>query len=149
MTALTIGQVARQAGLRPSAIRYYESIELLPTPHRVGGQRRYEATIYDRLAFIQLAQRLGFTLGEIQRLFHNREEETPLSEQWRLLASRKLVEVDRLIRQASGVRQLLTQGLRCGCADLFACIDCVILNCREPAGTEGPVSGEAIGERRA
>ena len=39
---LTIGEVARKAGLRPSAIRYYEDAELLPKPERVGGQRRYD-----------------------------------------------------------------------------------------------------------
>ena len=131
MENLSIGQVARQAGLRPSAIRYYESIDLLPAPRRDGGQRRYDRAVFDRLAFIQVAQRLGFTLTEIQLLFHNREEETPLSDQWRILASRKLAEVETLIRQATGVRQLLNQGLRCGCAELFECIGCVVANCDE------------------
>ena len=38
---LTISEVARQAGIRASAIRYYESVGLLPPPQRVSGQRRY------------------------------------------------------------------------------------------------------------
>ena len=42
---LTIGQVARRAGLKTSAIRYYESVGLLPEPERESGQRRYEYQI--------------------------------------------------------------------------------------------------------
>lgn len=102
MDGLSIGQVARQAGLRPSAIRYYESIAVLPSPRRVDGQRRYDRTVLDRLAFIQIAQRLGFTLTEIQLLFHNREEDAPLSERWRGLANRKLAEVETLNRSGVG-----------------------------------------------
>jgi MerR family transcriptional regulator, redox-sensitive transcriptional activator SoxR len=131
MGGLTIGQVAKQAGVRPSAIRYYESIAVLPPPRRVGGQRRYDPAILERLAFIGVAQKLGFTLTEIHLLFHNPEEETPLSDRWRDLASRKLAEVDALIRQASGVKEMLTHGLRCGCADLLDCMGCVVANCHD------------------
>ena len=138
MAALTIGQIAARAGVRPSTIRYYESIDLLPAPDRVGGQRRYDAAIVEHLTFIQVAQRLGFTLTEIQQLFHNREEETPLSDRWRTLASRKLAEVDLLIRQATGVRQLLNQGLRCGCVELLDCIECVLQNCEVAEGAIAP-----------
>lgn len=132
MEKLTISQVARQAGIRPSAIRYYESINVLPPPHRISGQRRYDPAILDHLAFIQIAQKLGFTLTEIQLLFHNREEESPLSERWQTLANQKLVEVDLLIQRATAIKQLLAQGLQCGCSNLMDCIDCVLMNCYEP-----------------
>jgi MerR family transcriptional regulator, redox-sensitive transcriptional activator SoxR len=42
MEELAIGEVARRAGIRPSALRYYESIGLLPAPTRVSGRRRYD-----------------------------------------------------------------------------------------------------------
>lgn len=132
MEGLSIGQVARHSGLRPSAIRYYESIAVLPAPRRVGGQRRYDRAVLDQLAFIQIAQRLGFSLQEIQLLFNNADTAVALSDQWRGLAQQKLADVEALINQAIGIRQLLQQGLRCGCADLLDCIDCVIANCREP-----------------
>ena len=131
MQELTIGQTAQRAGVRPSTLRYYESIDLLPAPRRVGGQRRYDPAILEHLAFIQVAQKLGFTLTEIQLLFHNREEETPLSDRWRALASQKLAEVETLIQQATGVKRLLTRGLRCGCVELIDCIECVLQNCDE------------------
>ncbi len=134
MHNLSIGQIARQAGVRPSAIRYYESIAVLPAPQRVGGQRRYDRAILDHLAFIQVAQRLGFTLTEIHFLFHNQDEAAPLSDRWRELASQKLADVDALIQQATGVRQLLKEGLHCGCVDLADCIHCVVSNCDLPHG---------------
>lgn len=132
MQELTISQVARQAGIRPSTIRYYESISILPSPHRVSGQRRYDATILDRLAFIRVAQKLGFTLMEIRLLFHHQEEVAPLSERWQTLARQKLAEVNALITQATTIKRSLEQGLRCGCPNLFECIHCVLLRCAEP-----------------
>jgi MerR family redox-sensitive transcriptional activator SoxR len=63
---LTIGQVAAQADVRTSAIRYYEDVGVLPTPERVGGRRRYTVDVLRRLAIIDVAQRAGFTLDEIR-----------------------------------------------------------------------------------
>ena len=133
MEEMTISEVARQAGIRPSAIRYYESINLLPLPNRVSGRRRYDAAILDRLAFIQVAQKLGFTLAEIQKLFHQQEKDS-LSENWQALARQKLAEVDTIIEQARSVKKLLVQGLDCACSDLSHCIDCVLINCTESSG---------------
>ncbi|GER85958.1 putative HTH-type transcriptional regulator [Dictyobacter vulcani] len=129
MEDLTISQVAGQAGIRPSAIRYYESINVLPPPRRVSGQRRYDAAVIDQLTFIQIAQKLGFTLTEIQLLFQNRDAEVPLSDFWQGLAQQKLTEVDKLIQQALGIRKLLVRGLNCHCPNLHDCINCVLTNC--------------------
>ena len=93
MQELTISEVAQRAGVRPSTIRYYEHIDILPLPRRVSGQRRYDATIFERLAFIQLAQKLGFSLTEIHLLFHNQDEETPFPERWQILARQKLLNL--------------------------------------------------------
>ena len=65
---LTIGEVAAQAGLRTSALRYYEQTGLLRPATRVSGQRRYDAAALDRLAVIQFCRRLGFSLSEIRVL---------------------------------------------------------------------------------
>src|SRR5215203_2359679 len=65
---LTIGQVARQAGLATSAIRYYESIGLLPEPERLSGQRRYAPDVLRRLGAIDVAKQAGFTLEETRAL---------------------------------------------------------------------------------
>jgi len=66
---LTIGQVADAAGLKTSAIRFYEARGLLPKPVRVGGQRRYTEQTLQRLAFLDVAKRAGFSLEEARLLF--------------------------------------------------------------------------------
>ena len=100
MSGLTIGVIARRAGLQPSALRYYESIGLVPTAARVNGRRRYSDDILQRLAVIRLAQRSGFTLAEIATLFEGVEgNETP-AERWRALAEQKLPEIEEQIARA-------------------------------------------------
>ena len=131
MEELTISEVARRSGVRASTIRYYESINVLPAPRRANGRRRYDEAILERLAFIQVAARLGFTLSEIVLLFEQREGAVPLSERWQAMAREKLADVERLIRHAREVRQTLIGGLDCGCESLDECIDCVLEQCAE------------------
>lgn len=47
MEELTIGEVAGQAGIRASAIRYYESVKVLPAPRRTNGRRLYDSSVLD------------------------------------------------------------------------------------------------------
>lgn len=129
MEELTISEVARRSGVRATTIRYYESINVLPTPRRANGRRRYDPAILDRLAFIHIAQHLGFTLAEIVLLFEQHDTAAPLSDRWQALAREKLADVERLIRHAREVRQALISGLRCGCPTLHECIDCVLKQC--------------------
>ena len=137
MEELTISQVARRLGIPASTIRYYESIAVLPPPRRHAegphGRRRYDASILDRLSFIQVAQALGFTLAEIQILVRERSADDGLSDQWQTLARQKLADVERLIRHAQDVKRRLLQGLRCDCPNLDACINCVLAHCNPPA----------------
>src|SRR4051812_30699653 len=65
---LTIGEVARRAGVATSQIRYYERIGMLPPPERLSGQRRYAPDVLGRLTFIGVAQSAGFKLREIKAL---------------------------------------------------------------------------------
>src|SRR6516165_134380 len=120
MAQLTISQVARQIGLRPSAIRYYERIGLLPPTQRLSGQRRYDATVFYRLAIIQCARELGFTLSEIRHLFFGFRDTTRASERWRTLSQRKLAELDDLmdgIKAVQGVLKKLMTKCRCDTLD--------------------------------
>lgn len=69
MDDLTIGQVARQAGVHKETIRYYQGLGLVEEPARRGGTiRRYGLSTVARLQFIKRAQQLGFTLEEVKRL---------------------------------------------------------------------------------
>jgi MerR family redox-sensitive transcriptional activator SoxR len=122
MSALSISEVARQVGLRPSAIRYYEGIGLLPPAPRMTGQRRYDASILYRLAIVQMARQLGFTLDEIRQLFFGFGNSTRASDRWRKLSRRKLAELDNLMDGIKAVRRLLKRMMRnCRCETLDQC----------------------------
>lgn len=113
MAEMTIGEVAEMVGVATSTLRYYESIGLLPPPRRVSGQRRYSADVLPILAIIQLAKDAHFSLDEIQELLHGFPADVSLSERWKIIASRKLREVDEIIRQAQETRALLEEALHC------------------------------------
>ena len=125
MGSMSIGEVAQRAGVRPSTLRYYESIGVLPTPERENGRRRYDGEVLrkvlDRLAVVRVAQQAGFTISEIQMLLDGFSEDTPPSERWRVLAREKLPEVEALVERALGMKNLLERGLRCACLRLEDC----------------------------
>ncbi len=129
METMTIGEVARRAGIRPSALRYYESSGVVPEPRRENGRRRYGPEILDLLAVVRVAQQAGFTISEIRTLLHGFTAETPPSERWRELASKKLPEVEAMIWRALGMKRLLEQGLRCDCLRLE---DCALVRGEDP-----------------
>ena len=119
----TIGEVARQVDLNPSAIRYYERIGLMPPATRVSGQRRYGPATVHRLGILKAAKRLGFTLEETQLLLAADAEGEP-AHRMRALAQQKLSEVDALIDQLQEVRRLLLGASRCRADQLC---DCAVL----------------------
>lgn len=120
-TTLSIGEVARRTGIRPSALRYYEEAGILPTPARVGGKRRYDADVVRRVDLLRFAQQAGFTLEEIKTLFHGFGAETPLSTRWQSLARKKLHELNELAERVARMRGALELSLECGCVRLQDC----------------------------
>ena len=66
---LTIGMVARRAGVGVETVRFYERQGLIEEPpRRLSGYREYPEEVVARLWFIRRAKELGFTLGEIKEL---------------------------------------------------------------------------------
>ncbi len=122
MTMLTIGEVARRAGVRTSALRYYEEVGVLPPAERHGGQRRYDEAVLARLAVVRLAQEVGFSVAEMRALVEGFDHVGVAAERWRVLASRKLTEVDVLIARVENMKQVLEKSLRCGCLTLDSCV---------------------------
>jgi DNA-binding transcriptional MerR regulator len=116
---IPIGEVAERAGMSASRIRFYEARGLLPEPVRVAGKRRYGDEVFRRLAIIDAAQRVGFTLEEIRDLLGSRDE--PAHERLRQLALLKLPELDDLIAPATSVRRVLKICSRCDCESIDVC----------------------------
>jgi len=121
MVLMTIGEVANEAGVQPSTLRYYESIGLLPLAKRVGGKRRYTAEALDRLGVIQVAKKAGFTLSEIKMLLSGFSETEPPSARWKIMAQEKIEQVEALIERAQGMKRLLMEGLECECLRMEEC----------------------------
>src|SRR5690242_20267327 len=119
---LSIGQVARRAGVRVSAIRYYEREGLLSPPQRHGGKRVYDANVFEALALIGLAQEAGFSIRDIRQLLAGFEGSTPASVRWQVLAQRKLQATQEVIARAERTRALLLRLLQCRCTTLALCV---------------------------
>jgi MerR family redox-sensitive transcriptional activator SoxR len=114
MPQLSISEVARTVGIRPSAIRYYEQIGLLPAVKRIRGQRRYDPAIVSHLVVIHQARQNGFTLDEIRELFFGFDRRTAAAVRWQKLSERKLGELEASIEQIRNLQRRLWQ-LREGC----------------------------------
>ena len=121
MSELTIGEVARRTGLRPSAIRYYEECRLITPAGRAGGKRRYEVSAVERLSLISFAQTAGFTLAEIRKLLSGFRDTVAAGDRWRALAQAKLAELDEAAARIDAMRTILKRAMRCGCLDLDEC----------------------------
>jgi MerR family transcriptional regulator, redox-sensitive transcriptional activator SoxR len=122
MADFTIGEVARRSGLRPSAIRYYESQGILPAPRRINRRRRYDDDVLYFLKAVQIARLAGFTIAEMRQLFQGIQQDEAPSAVWRRFAEDKLREVDALIDRAQAMKLLLHEGLRCGCLGWDDCV---------------------------
>jgi MerR family transcriptional regulator, redox-sensitive transcriptional activator SoxR len=118
---LTIGEVARRAGVPTSSIRYYERIGLLPEPDREGGQRRYDPEVLGKLGFIGVAQSAGFKLREIRELMNGVDAADGLGPQIRSLSAEKLVEVEALLERTRAMKGWLEVAKECGCATPDEC----------------------------
>src|SRR5260370_9785654 len=100
MLELTITAIARKAGVRPSTLRYYEKIGLLPLARRVAGRRRYDVGALKQLELIAYAKRAGFSLAQIQALQESASRGNPPNRLWRDLAAGKAAELDQAIFRA-------------------------------------------------
>jgi MerR family redox-sensitive transcriptional activator SoxR len=118
---LTIGQVAKRAGLNVSAIRYYEAEGLLPEAPRTSGQRRYSEDVFARLGVIDVGKRAGFSLDDVRVLLSSGDAGEPAHAPLQELAQRKLPEVEELIDRAQAVRAWLKTATGCECASLDVC----------------------------
>ena len=110
MEILTIGQVARRAGVGVETVRFYERQGLLEEPpRRASGYRQYPEQVVARLHFIKRAQRLGFSLKEISELLLLRVDSHTSCEEVRQRTEAKIASVERKLVELQRMRQALLQ----------------------------------------
>jgi len=103
---MTIGRLARAAGVNVETIRYYQRRGLVNEPHKPqGGHRRYPAGAVERIAFIRRAQQLGFSLAEVKELLQHSDGKN--HRETRLIAERKEASLDVHIGQLTRMRKRL------------------------------------------
>jgi MerR family redox-sensitive transcriptional activator SoxR len=105
---MTIGEVARRAGVTTSTVRYYERIGLLAPDRRQGAHRRYREATLRRLVFIGMMQDAGLSLDEIAGVLEARTRD-----EWRDIARGRLAELDAQIERLQRARTYLEGALRC------------------------------------
>jgi MerR family copper efflux transcriptional regulator len=108
--SLTIGTVAKRAGVPIDTIRYYEREGLLPEPlRRASGYRSYNETAVRQLRFIRRAKDLGFTLEEIRDLMALSSDRRGGVKAVRKRAEQRLASIDARIAELMRIRQGLQQ----------------------------------------
>jgi MerR family transcriptional regulator, redox-sensitive transcriptional activator SoxR len=121
MPKLTITAVAREVGVRPSTLRYYERIGLLPTARRVAGRRCYDDYALNQVELITYAKRAGFSLAQIRALRESASFGKSPASLWHDLASRKAAELDQVIVRAQEAKKRLVALSQCRCRSLAKC----------------------------
>jgi MerR family redox-sensitive transcriptional activator SoxR len=115
---LTIGELARRAGVATSALRYWEELGLLPTAARISGQRRYPESAVGLVGIILLLRDVGFSLAEQRAFMASR---AVALDDWQRLARRKLAELADQIAKAQTAREAIDHAQRCPHEDILEC----------------------------
>ena len=116
MTAVPIGEAARQSGVKAPTIRYYEQIGLLPTPPRSEGNRRQYATDdLRRLAFSRHTRELRFEIDAIRALLALQDDPDQSCASADQIARARLVEVEQRIANLTALKAEL-QRMVTGCS---------------------------------
>jgi MerR family transcriptional regulator, copper efflux regulator len=136
---LTVGQVARRAGLNSSAVRYYETHKIIPRARRLpNGYRAYSSETVDWLRFIQRAQAFGMSLADIQELLRLAIGGKMPCARVRALAREHLRQIDRNVRELQTLRAQLQKLLHRPATRLYDSQLCPLI--------DGEAK-EAVGER--
>jgi MerR family transcriptional regulator, copper efflux regulator len=127
MPQLTIGKLAKRAGVNLETIRYYERQELLPKPPRSqSGYRAFPTQTIERIRFIKQAQELGFSLKEIKELLALRTEPLASGADVRKKVEAKIADIDEKMKTLRTIKKELVQ-LRMSCDGTSSIGECPIL----------------------
>lgn len=130
-TSLTIGKLAKAAGVRVETVRFYEREGLLPKPPRkLSGYRQYPPDAVERVLFIRRAKKLGFTLKEITELLELRVDPDKSCADVRALATAKIVDVEEKLADLARIKAALER-LAKACRGKGPTSECPILDAIE------------------
>jgi MerR family transcriptional regulator, redox-sensitive transcriptional activator SoxR len=141
---VTIGELARRAGVAASALRYYEQLGLISSDRSAGGQRRYARATLRRVAFIRAAQVVGLSLDEVRSaLARLPDERTPNKTDWNRVSATWIRRIDERIDELHELRGRLDSCVGCGCLSLRTCR---LYNPDDTAATRGAGARWLLGD---
>ena len=109
MRYLKISELAKEAGIKSTAIRYYEKIGILPKPLLNGsGYRQYDEKALKTARFIVHAKELSFSLKEIAELLSLRLNEKNSCEKVKIMTEIKIADADKKISSLNALKRKLT-----------------------------------------
>ncbi|GAK87333.1 redox-sensitive transcriptional activator SoxR [Vibrio ponticus] len=127
---MSVGQVAERAGVKVSALHFYEQKGLISSWRNQGNQRRYDRSVIRRVAVIKAAQQVGMSLEEIAKAFELLpKHKAPTKTQWEAMATQWHKDLEHRILQLKALQQDLNGCIGCGCLSLDSC------NLRNPEDT--------------
>jgi DNA-binding transcriptional MerR regulator len=147
---LTIGEVAEQAHVATSTIRYYERRGLLSPDARQSGRRRYRTETLRRLVFIGMLQDAGLALDDIDGILN-----AATVAEWKAIARRRLEILDEQITKLHHVREFLALALNCRFDQPRDGLQCDVRRDRpspqppELVRKSAPMINELVGQRDA
>ena len=142
---LSIGEVAREAGVNVQTLRYYERRGLLRAPERSeGDHRQYPPDTVRLIRFIKRAQDLGFTLKEVEELIALRQTRGRDRANVRRLATAKLADVDEKVARLRAIRKAVAALVET-CACTGQALECPII---ESLDDEAPSARRRFRESR-
>jgi DNA-binding transcriptional MerR regulator len=113
---LTIGQLARGAGVPTSTVRFYERRGLLkPDARTQSNYRTYSARTAERLKFIRAAQASGFSLKDVREMLALTHSDEPPCDEVAALIERRLADVKQRLRELKRIDRALSVALKSCC----------------------------------
>jgi len=125
---LTIGFVARRAGVGVETVRFYERQGLIEEPERrMSGYREYDEEVVSRLGFIRRAKELGFTLKEIKELLSLRRNPATPAADVKRRAGAKIADIEAKIEMLQKMKKALEK-LTLACRGHATSAECPLLH---------------------
>jgi len=119
---LTIGEIAQRSGVAASALRFYETRNLIASHRGPGNQRRYHRSMLRKISIIKVAQSLGLSLEEISTALEALpNKRTPTRRDWEKLSLKWRDQLDARIANLKILREKLSGCIGCGCLSLKRC----------------------------
>jgi MerR family redox-sensitive transcriptional activator SoxR len=144
--SLTIGDLARRAGVATSALRFYEARGLIESERTEGNQRRYSRPTLRRVALIRAAQAVGLSLREISETLESLpHQRTANKGDWQRLSRSWRERLDHQIAELEALRDDLTDCIGCGCLSLRSC---AILNPSDTISKRGAGARYLLGDEK-